>query len=197
MSPRSRDDNLAITVPNEDELLFSSILDKNLDQFAKSGTNGKKFRSASLVKALGDVEPKRHYNCRRVSFGSVSTREFERIIGDNPCCRSGPPLGIGWQYNECEDITIDSHQLKRVKRQSIVGKTIHPVTKSERRSILKWDWCYTEEEMLEAEDEIIRVQWQRHATNTGSRVLENAKEITASAGRKFRAIGKSLRRTNQ
>ena len=33
-----------------------------------------------------------------VRFGDLEIRVYERILGDNPSCSSGPPIGIGWNF---------------------------------------------------------------------------------------------------
>jgi hypothetical protein len=45
-----------------------------------------------------------------VSFSNVSVREYSRVVGDNPCVCSGPPLAIGWKYNKRGKTDIDSFE---------------------------------------------------------------------------------------
>lgn len=203
MSPRSSangtSDDLNITLSNDDELLFTSILDKNLNQFAKSGAI-KTLRSASLEHATnGASVAKRQCSRRSVNFGSVSTREYDRIVGDNPSCRSGPPLGLGWNYSSCEEISIDSHQLKyqikREKKRPVTGNTLYPVTERKRESILKTDWGYTDEELQMSQDEIIRIQWERYNTIKALQILEKAKALGASCKQTLKKVRRSVRRT--
>lgn len=35
---------------------------------------------------------------KSVSFGTVSLRNYERILTDNPAVQSGPAIGIGWRF---------------------------------------------------------------------------------------------------
>jgi hypothetical protein len=35
---------------------------------------------------------------RRVSFGAVEVRIYERVLGDSPCNGGGPLLSLGWCY---------------------------------------------------------------------------------------------------
>ena len=164
---------------SDDDVLFTSILDKNLSEFARSVAM-KSVRSLSLRKALAESEPKRSCNCRRrVSFGSVQTREYSRTVGDNPACRYGPPLALGWEYsdNTCAEISIDAHQLKRVWRQSVAGHVLYPLSVSERRNLLKWEWAVPEEMLLAAEKEASRIQLQRHETNNMNPIVQKARVI--------------------
>mmetsp|Transcript_4247 Transcript_4247/g.6086 ORF Transcript_4247/g.6086 Transcript_4247/m.6086 type:complete len:490 (-) Transcript_4247:21-1490(-) len=43
--------------------------------------------------ASGDDNDDQH-----VKFGTIQIREYERTVGDNPSCNSGPPLTIGWKF---------------------------------------------------------------------------------------------------
>ena len=164
---------------SDDDVLFASILDKNLSEFARSVAM-KSVRSLSLRKALAESEPKRSCNCRRrVSFGSVQTREYSRTVGDNPACRYGPPLALGWEYsdNTCAEISVDAHQLKRVWRQSVAGHVLYPLSVSERRNLLKWEWQVPMEDMVAAEKEASRIQLQRHETNNMNPIVQKARVI--------------------
>lgn len=42
-----------------------------------------------------------------VRFGSISIRECEQILGDNPACEKGPSLSIGWKYTTRNPINVD------------------------------------------------------------------------------------------
>lgn len=53
---------------------------------------------------------------RRVSFGTVSVREFERVLDVNPACSCGPSLSIGWRYSPKKDISIEDWEDRRSKK---------------------------------------------------------------------------------
>jgi len=164
---------------NADDVLFTSILDKNLLEFARSDVM-KNGHNLSLQKALEEADPKRNRNRRRrVSFGSVKTREYSRTIGDNPACRDGPPLSLGWDFSDdaCAEISVDAHQLKRVWKQSIEGQSLYPVCVTERRNMLLWEWSVSKEEMKMAEKEASRIRMQRRETNNTSAILQRVRVI--------------------
>lgn len=49
-----------------------------------------------------------------VRFGYVSVRSYQRIIGDNPSCKTGAPISIGWSVeSETRHATPDAHDLAR------------------------------------------------------------------------------------
>jgi hypothetical protein len=43
-------------------------------------------------------ESKPNFAGCNVRFGDLEIRVYERILGDNPSCSSGPPVGIGWNF---------------------------------------------------------------------------------------------------
>lgn len=168
-------------VANADDVLFTTILDKNLLEFARSDVM-KNPRSPSLQRSFLEADPKRSCSRRRrVSFGSVKTREFSRTVGDNPACRDGPPLSLGWAYSDdtCEEISVDAHQLKRVWRQSAEGQhmCLYPMSVTERRSLLHWEWSVSKEEMKAAEKEASCVRNARRETNNTNPIAQRVRVI--------------------
>mmetsp|Transcript_20333 Transcript_20333/g.31351 ORF Transcript_20333/g.31351 Transcript_20333/m.31351 type:complete len:502 (-) Transcript_20333:178-1683(-) len=47
----------------------------------------------------------RHKRC--VTFTNIQIREYNTILGDHPCCQSGPPLALGWEFNKQDEVVID------------------------------------------------------------------------------------------
>ena len=47
-----------------------------------------------------------------VSFSTIQFRWYEQIIGDQPCF-PGPPLGLGWQYDESKVLSLDDYEKYR------------------------------------------------------------------------------------
>jgi hypothetical protein len=44
---------------------------------------------------------------RQVDFSHVEVRQYEQVVGDHPCCRTGCPLTLGWHYRvdaRCEGV---------------------------------------------------------------------------------------------
>lgn len=78
-------------------------------------------------------QPASHH--RHVSFASVQIREYSRILGDHPCCPSGPPLALGWELEREDSISLDEYErtrdpLRRSKEEFRLGCT-------DRREILE------------------------------------------------------------
>ena len=44
---------------------------------------------------------------KQVSFHNLQIREYKIELGDNPSCRFGPPVTIGWDYNVVDEILLD------------------------------------------------------------------------------------------
>ena len=50
---------------------------------------------------------------RHVTFSCVQIREYSRILGDHPCCPSGPPLALGWVAEREDSFVLDEYERKR------------------------------------------------------------------------------------
>ena len=76
----------------------SSCLKKSVSRSSLAGSNKGGMRRVSST----------------VSFGSVSVREHERVVDDQPAL-PGPALGLGWAYNQKDDVHLDEYMMEKKK----------------------------------------------------------------------------------
>ena len=102
---------------------------------------------------------------RSVSFVSVDVREYDRTIGDNPSCRSGPPLSLDWSYSKKyeQPKALDEYELEREPErvQHIDGLLVNNYR---RRNLLSFNRGHSEGEMKSARQETKKLQRQRSMT---------------------------------
>mmetsp|Transcript_12364 Transcript_12364/g.27014 ORF Transcript_12364/g.27014 Transcript_12364/m.27014 type:complete len:535 (+) Transcript_12364:310-1914(+) len=59
---------------------------------------------------------------RHVTFSSVKIREYSRILGDHPCCPSGPPLSLGWNMEREDEWRLDEYEKERMEPCEFGGR---------------------------------------------------------------------------
>jgi hypothetical protein len=101
----------------------------------------------------------------RVRFGHVSVREHEIVLGDNPVAEVGPPISLGWKYNQHSELELDEYESRRyltnsVKRQ----RETFRLSGCTRKHLLVNVFNCTEEAIAQAQKEAKRIQEQRRAT---------------------------------
>ena len=71
-----------------------------------------------------------------LSFQSVEVREYSQVLGDHPCCQSGLPLSLGWDYDA--DATIHDVNEYETHRESqrVKSRKEMKLDCEERREIL-------------------------------------------------------------
>jgi hypothetical protein len=50
---------------------------------------------------------------RRVSFDRIQIRNYDTVLGDNPCTFNGPPISLDWEYNEQEPVLVHDYETCR------------------------------------------------------------------------------------
>ncbi|KAL7502467.1 hypothetical protein ACHAXN_000425 [Cyclotella atomus] len=100
---------------------------------------------------------------RNVSFSAVNVREYDRTVGDNPSCRSGPPLSLDWSYSKASVKSIDDFELQR-SSERVKNPARLRVSKYTRRNMLAFHWGHSHEEMKQARSETKKLQRQRSMT---------------------------------
>jgi len=105
------------------------------------------------------VAPKMKRVASIVSFQSVDVREYDRTLGDNPSCMSGPPISLDWSYSETTAVCINEYEDKRTP------KRILRMSKVKRENMLKSKLGYSEEEIETAKKEKKKLQRNRSVTD--------------------------------
>ncbi|KAL3788917.1 hypothetical protein ACHAWO_001548 [Cyclotella atomus] len=71
---------------------------------------------------------------RRISFATVSIREYDQTIGDSPFCLNGAPITLDWSFQEIETISVDQYEHSRQPFRRCRGNLI--LEAQERRMLL-------------------------------------------------------------
>jgi hypothetical protein len=100
---------------------------------------------------------------RNVSFHSVNVREYDRTVGDNPSCRSGPPLSLDWSYSKKYEKNLEEYELERSEDRVNNMRKLH-MNKYKRRNLLAFHWGHSDDEMKEARKSTKKMQRQRSMT---------------------------------
>jgi hypothetical protein len=124
-----------------------------------------------------------------VQFDKITVREYGIILGDNPACRNGPSVSIGWEYDEFPEILVDDFESiregnRRTKRGMLMDRT-HRVKLLKRLG-------YADNEIIEA----VRVNKKVHQARlqTLSKGIVGSKIVNVS--RKLGLPGFLQRRSN-
>ena len=114
---------------------------------------------------------------KRVSFGSVQLREYNRIAGDHPEVKEGPSLSLGWDFVEQKPQSIDNFEENRDRSVQLM-----PLTGQTRTFILSFVFDISPQDIKRSENIAMRVTSQR---------LETSKIYSkGQAGKAFLKAGK-------
>lgn len=82
---------------------------------AKAARSKVLLESLPVTKDLSSQHNRREN--RKVWFGEVTVRKYQRILCDNPACTAGPSLGVGWNYKAQVPIKVDAYEKMRGNRR--------------------------------------------------------------------------------
>lgn len=114
-------------------------------------------QALSEVRSVVESLLRRGNGSGRVRFGNVEVREYERALGDNPSCSSGPPISIGWCYSLHRDMALEDYERVRPARRN---KRQFYLSAAKRNNFLA-EWDVTPEEMHQARREVTYIQYCR------------------------------------
>lgn len=174
----------AMRVP--DRLSLSQSISKSAPTNLRSAMSTRTLDDSlgkSSPDTMNDISTMRHG--RSISFSQVNIREYERILGDNPCVSSGVPLGIGWRYApDPVVVNVDAYEDgKRCPR----GRSEYLVPKAVREGLVQEHAGVGRREIVTAVRAIQKAKAQRRRTviNLGHQKTE---ERVEGARRKLKKI---------
>jgi len=150
-------------------------LDESLHNFDISRSRGSVASSVEALPTLAETDP------RNVIFDEIRIREYERSLGDNPSCSSGPPISLGWKYQERKAVPLDKFESLRAPRRSQIQMLI---PRDKRQEMLVKEWNSPPHLCARAVRENMKTKSQRRRTieNLGLEKFDTALE---SARRKI------------
>lgn len=156
---------------------------------------------------------------KRVSFGPIHVRQYERIVGDHPETKVGVPLAIGWAYYEDEKhprgVSIERYESDRIRNRwghnsgnnyyganhnTRFNKNNHTrnnrrvrMTSITRRNMLLNVFGIPMEEIRRAEKETTRRQLRKSSSrNSGDQSISKAEAVCKKFSKTIRKRGMSF-----
>ena len=134
----------------------------------------------SAIKELREDAASLTQERRKVRFSQVEVREYNRIVGDHPDVRVGPPLSLGWDHEDKKAVPLDVYE------RSHIRKGVTRLTSITRKNLLHNVFGIPEEEIREAEKEVQRIRQLRINTSKRSKPSEKVEAFAQSAKRKLK-----------
>ncbi len=111
-----------------------------------------------------------------VSFSNLQIREYDVTLGDHPSCSFGPPVSLGWDYQDAQVVPLEKYEKARSnkfpRRKSPQLRLSYDV----RKYLLLKTKGYTKAELREAMKEVERIKHERKMTDM-MRPLEPLDEV--------------------
>jgi hypothetical protein len=140
-----------------------------------------------IFKTVAPVEGETASGRKSVRFSAVQVREYNRIVGDHPDVRVGPPISIGWDYVEHEAQPVDRYEADRPPRSML--RRLSSIT---RKNLLINVFGVSEQEIRAAEKEVQVILKSRERN---SKSVKREKALKSATRRMKRVmLGESLMR---
>lgn len=123
--------------------------------------------SAALPESSSSVSlPRSHSSTsslkRNVSFTNLEIREYTIALSDHPGCSYGPPIQLGWDYQDRQSVEVDEYEKHRPPRRSPHQLVL---SYNVRRYLLLKRAGYSKSELQHAMKEVERVKRGRMVTD--------------------------------
>jgi hypothetical protein len=179
----------APTQPMDDE---ASDIVSTAQNDARSTPGRSKSTSSASGRSTTQNDKKHHKRnlTLTVSFDRVMIREYERCVGDNPAVSSGPPIGLGWNYMQARECSVDFFETSMRAPPPRTRKDFF-LPAQKRFYILLDQWGFSVQDICRAKDEASEIRYQRQVSVLGNpelqmQVTQKAEVVAAAAAAAFK-----------
>ena len=153
------------------------------DDFLSDSEHSQIDASAPMEGSSTEALHKQQSAARRsvVTFGSIQVREYNRIVGDHPDVKVGPPISIGWDFVEHDALPLEDYESTRTRR------FVRRLSSITRKNMLEHVFGIPAEEIAAAERENQKIR-QRTTNSSSSSSLSKVSSKTASVRRKLKRV---------
>lgn len=117
---------------------------------------------------------------KRVSFGPIKCREYNRIVGDHPEAR-GVPISLSWEHHDLPEQSLNDFERSAISRRR--GRRNIRLTPDARKNILMYEFNANRDDIREAERGGDRIRRRREETVMGGKVALRMTRAVKSAKR--------------
>lgn len=137
------------------------------------GMNYPKYDPAMSKFMMMQNQPKKNKPKYRIKFGTVTVREFNRIMGDSPAVKTGAPISIGWKVQSVQTYaTPDEHDAGRNRPQRPATRLV--LNRDQRHAMLL-ELGYSQRDIAQAVRATIKTKNKRRTT-VNNLVVSNVEE---------------------
>ena len=140
---------------------------------------------------------------KSVRFGLIDQRIYNRIVGDHPDVKVGPPITFSWEYGVLPSTPIDEYEQQKqrsmsssssgTRYQTPYNNGLRRLSSITRKNMLRTRFDISDEEINAAEREVQLIQKQRTRSVSQSTASAVVESNFRRAGRKVRkSIGKIM-----
>ncbi|KAG7368707.1 hypothetical protein IV203_031450 [Nitzschia inconspicua] len=119
----------------------------------------------------------------RVRFSFVTIRNYDITMGDNPSVTAGPPITLGWSYEQLPSLPLREFETFRDANPRAVDSHCLMISADDRRNMLKRAG-FTDNQIQQNEKRVMKIQKQRARTRM-SFPFHCVEHAMRSAGRKL------------
>lgn len=170
-SEREKEPEMTINLPQ----FNMSPRERQVDQLAKHSGS-----SCSLGSLASEESRKAKQQQRRLSFGFVEVREYQRMVGDHPEVKFGPPMTLSWEFEEKPKQTLNEYELRRPSKR--INFHLSGVA---RRKLLRDVFGATDEEIDQAIKDVQSTRKKRENSLNQPKAVARIDSAVRSAKRKF------------
>ena len=166
------DDEVAAkpAIPQEERRRFKPLLLRRLSEPVFPSLS-KSSPSRPSRRSMDDSNTTTGGGKKSVRFGGCLVRSYSQVLGDHPCCSTGCPLSLGWEYEESPEIKVEEYEALTSPTSSAGARS--------RLSDLRLTWDERRAILHSMSDEFIKRhcrQWSRQQAKICSFKQQTSKQ---------------------